>query len=97
MLVIYGLLLKARIYFVSLGASHAEFAALFRAERIHFFVNETDHITKAASSLRLVVLAEIVIALIGAIVMNRRAGPSVRYDPGSRSREYDYRSPASFL
>jgi hypothetical protein len=69
-LVMCGLLLAASgSYFVSLGASHAQCAALLKADLTRFLVDETDHIAKAASSLRLVVLAEIVIALIGAIVM----------------------------
>jgi len=68
-LVMCGLLLAASgTYFVSLGASHAQFAALLRTDLTRFFVDETDHITKAASTLRIVVLAEIAIAFAGSIV-----------------------------
>jgi hypothetical protein len=69
-LITCGLLLAASgSYFVSLGASHAKFAALLDMDLTRFLLDEKNHITKAASSLRLVILTEIAIALAGAIVM----------------------------
>lgn len=70
MLVLCGLILVASgAYWTSLGKRQAQCTVLLETDQLQFVLEESNHIARAASSLRLVVLAEMSLALGGTVVV----------------------------